>query len=155
RGFDMEFPSTTEPPKPEAEAVLIARLMEAEGALDIARAQLKEALRDKASLEKRLLRDKSIVEGSWSAIVTVNADGIVDGWHDGAERVYGYLAEEMIGQAMEQAALRLVPPGLIEEFHHSLKAVSLGRAVPRYQTTRIRKDGRRILVTHNTLPIID
>lgn len=155
RGFEVEMPSSTERAAPEAEAILIARLVETEEALKVAQTQLKEVQRDKAAMEKRLLRDSSIVEGSWSAVVTVNAEGVVDGWNDGAERIYGYSADEMIGQTMEATALRIVPPSLAEEFHHQLKAVSLGRAVPRFETTRIRKDGRPVRLTHNVLPIID
>ena len=155
RGYEVDLPSTTERAPPEAEAALIARLVETEEALKTARYQLKEALRGKAAVERRLLRDSSIVEGSWSAVVTVNAAGIVDGWNDGAERIYGYTADEMIGQPMEAVALRIVPPELTEDFHHVLKAVSLGRAVPRFETTRIRKGGRHVRVTHNVLPIID
>lgn len=155
RGYEMELPSSTERAAPEAEAILIARLVETEEALKVARTQLKEALRDKAAMEKRLLRDSSIVEGSWSAVVTVNAEGVVDGWNDGAERIYGYTADEMIGKPMDFVVLQMVPPALTEEFHHVLKAVSLGRAVPRFETLRIRKDGRTVRVTHNMLPIID
>jgi len=155
RGFEVEMPSSTERAPPEAEAILIARLVETEEALKTALGQLKDVQRDKAALEKRLLRDSSIVEGSWSAVVTVSAAGIVDGWNDGAERIYGYSANEMIGQPMDAVALRIVPPSLAEEFQHVLSAVRLGRAVPRFETTRIRKGGRPVRVTHNVLPIID
>lgn len=106
-------------------------------------------------MEKRILEESPVNGSLPSAVVTVNAQGVVDGWNEGAERIYGYAANEMVGQPMETAAVRLVPAELIEEFHRVMRAASLGRAGPRFQTLRIHKDGRRILVTHNVLPIID
>jgi PAS domain S-box-containing protein len=155
RGFDVEFPSSTERAAPEAEGMLIARLVETEEALRVAQSQLKDCQKDKAALEKRLLKASSIVEGSWSAVVTVNAQGIVDGWNDGAERIYGYREDEMVGQSMETVYRRLIPPEHTEEFHRVIQAARLGRAVPRVATVRLRKDGRRVAVTNNVLPIID
>lgn len=126
-----------------------------EAELAAVRSDLDAAIAARKAIDAELRRALSIIDHSWSAVITVDAAGRLDGWNEGAERIYGYSAAEMLGQSVESVVLCMVPPELSEEFHRGLHAVRLGRTVPRIETTRIRKDGQRIRVMHATVPLFD
>lgn len=105
--------------------------------------------RKRAAEESRLL--SSIVECSEDAIIGKNLEGIVLSWNQGAERIYGYSAEEMVGQSIS----RLVPPDHGDEFAEILRYLSLGEKIEHMETERIRKDGQRIFVAVTISPLRD
>ena len=91
----------------------------------------------------------AIVESSEDAIVGKTLDGTVQSWNPAAERIFGYSAEEMVGASI----FRLIPPDLHDEEHRILHEISLGHHVAHYETERVRKDGRRVLISLTVSPI--
>jgi len=84
----------------------------------------------------------TIVESSPDAIISRTIDGAVLSWNAGAERIYGYSAQEMIGQNIAI----LVPPGEMRTPETSTGMLLRGETPPLYETIRLTKDGRRIRV---------
>jgi two-component system CheB/CheR fusion protein len=93
----------------------------------------------------------AIVESSDDAIVGKTLEGIVTSWNAAAERVFGYTAEEMIGQPIR----KLVPEDRLDDLPHILDQIRRGRRVDHFETERIRKDGQRIFVSLTISPIRD
>jgi PAS domain S-box-containing protein len=90
----------------------------------------------------------SIVESSDFAIASMTLDGSILSWNKGAEALFGYTAEEIVGKN----TLVLVPPDCRDAVRQSLANVQSG-AVSSYDTVRLAKDGRRIDVTGSGSPI--
>lgn len=101
--------------------------------------------------ELAALRLAAIVEGSDDAIVSKDLNGIVRSWNPGAERVFGYRAEEMIGQPIT----RLMSPERLYEEQQILARLQRGERVDHFATRRVRKDGREIDVSLTISPIRD
>src|SRR5712691_10710031 len=82
----------------------------------------------------------SIVDSSDDAIIAKTPEGIITSWNRGAERIYGYSAEEMIGQPV----IVLIPPDRPDDMQGMLARVRSGERVEHYETVKLRKDGRLI-----------
>jgi PAS domain S-box-containing protein len=95
------------------------------------------------------LRLAAIVEGSDDAIISATLDGIVTTWNKGAENVYGYSAAEMMGKPIFQ----LVPNDSHGEIFDVLGKIGRNERMVHYETTRIRKGGRKISVSVSASPI--
>jgi PAS domain S-box-containing protein len=93
----------------------------------------------------------TLVESSEDAIIGGRLDGIITSWNAGAERIFGYAAEEMIGGPLS----RLAPPDRPDEVPTLLQAVQRGERVQHFETERVRKDGRRIHISLGLSPIKD
>jgi PAS domain S-box-containing protein len=93
----------------------------------------------------------AIVESSDDAIVGKSLDGIITSWNAGAERLFGYRAEEIVGQPIQ----RLMPVDRADDMARILGSIRQGRRVEHYETERIRKDGKRIHVSLTVSPIRD
>jgi PAS domain S-box-containing protein len=104
--------------------------------------------RVRAAQTSRLLA--SIIETSDDAIVSKDLDGVVTSWNHGAERIFGYSAEEMMGRPIAF----LIPPDRPNEEPEILRRVRRGERV-RYETVRQRKDGTLIDVSLCVSPIQD
>ena len=91
----------------------------------------------------------AIVESAEDAIVGKTLEGIVTSWNRGAEKVFGYAAEEMIGKPITT----LIPPDHPNEEPSILERISRGERVEHYETQRIRKDGQIIDVSLTISPI--
>ncbi|TGD70839.1 MEKHLA domain-containing protein [Mangrovimicrobium sediminis] len=96
-------------------------------------------------------RFAALVENSDDAIISKTLDGVVTSWNQGAQRIFGYSAEEMIGQPM----LRLFPQELAHEEREILDRVRAGNKVDHYKSERLDKHGRRIHVSVTISPICD
>jgi|GEM_PF-598580 len=79
----------------------------------------------------------AIVESSEDAIIGKTLDGIVTVWNPGAEKMYGYTAEEMIGQSLE----RIVPPECMDELTELEHRLTSGISIQPYETVRLHKTG--------------
>jgi PAS domain S-box-containing protein len=93
----------------------------------------------------------SIVESSHDAIIGKTLEGTIITWNCGAERIYGYKAEEAIGKHIGF----IIPDDRrheLEEFHHKLV---LGEKIQQHETTRVRKDGTKFYVSLTISPIKD
>jgi two-component system cell cycle sensor histidine kinase/response regulator CckA len=93
----------------------------------------------------------AIVESSDDAILSKTLDGTILTWNAAAEQMYGYAAKEVIGGSI----YRIVPPELQEELAANLQAVCRGTRITPYETTRVRKDGRRLFVSVAISPVVN
>jgi PAS domain S-box-containing protein len=92
-----------------------------------------------------------IVESSGDAIIGITLDGIVLSWNRGAENIYGYLAGEVVGKPISI----LLPSDRPGDLHNILDGIRRGERVDNYQTTRIRKDGKKVHISLTVSPIFD
>jgi len=106
---------------------------------------------DRAEFEHARAHLAAIIESSEDAIVSKTLDGIVTSWNAAAERLFGYTSEEMVGQPI----LRLIPAELHHEEGEILAKLRAGRRIERYETTRMRKDGRRLEISLTISPVRD
>jgi PAS domain S-box-containing protein len=101
--------------------------------------------------EEASLRLAAIVESSDDAIVSKSLDGIVTSWNAAAERIFGYRAEEMIGQPI----LRLLPEERHDEERLILERLRRGERVDHFETVRRTKEGRLLDVSVTISPLRD
>jgi PAS domain S-box-containing protein len=94
---------------------------------------------------------RAIVESSDDAIVSKDLNGIVKSWNRGAERLFGWTAEEMIGQSL----LRIIPPERPDEEPSILARLRRGERVDHFETVRVHKDGSRLDISVTISPIRD
>jgi PAS domain S-box-containing protein len=107
-----------------------------------------EARRASAILEGRL---SAIVESSDDAIVSKTLDGIITSWNAGARALFGYTAEEAIGQSI----LLIVPPERHQEEATILSRLRNGEKIDHFETQRLTKDGRRVEISLSVSPVRD
>jgi PAS domain S-box-containing protein len=93
----------------------------------------------------------TIVESSGDAIFSKSLDGTVTSWNPGAERLFGYRAEEVVGKPVAI----LLASNHIEELLESLRKVEKGDQVPPFETVSRRKDGKSVDVSVSISPIRD
>jgi PAS domain S-box-containing protein len=93
----------------------------------------------------------AIIETSDDAIVSKDLDGIITSWNGGAERIFGYLAEEVIGKPITI----LIPPDFAKEEEAIIERIRRGQRVEHYETVRQRKDGRLIDISLSISPVRD
>ncbi|MCZ2079454.1 MAG: PAS domain S-box protein [Bryobacteraceae bacterium] len=105
---------------------------------------------ERKKIEEECRRLAAIVESSDDAIISKTLEGIVTSWNSGAERVFGYTAEEMIGKPVSILAV----PGR-NEMTAILEKIRLGQPIKHYETQRRRKDGRLIVVSLSVSPMRD
>jgi PAS domain S-box-containing protein len=110
------------------------------------RKQVEAALRES---EQRLRWLASIVESSDDAIVSKNLDGIITSWNRGAERVFGYTAEEAIGQPITI----VIPQDRQNEERLILTRIRRGERIEHFETIRQRKHGSLIAVSLTVSPV--
>ncbi len=92
-----------------------------------------------------------LVESSGDAVIGKTLDGVVLSWNKGAEKIYGYTAEEMIGRPISV----LIPPDRLDDMPRILESIRSGVELHRFETERVRKDGQRIFVSLTISPIRD
>ncbi len=91
----------------------------------------------------------AIVESSEDAIFSKDLDGRLLSWNRGAERLYGYTAEEVVGQSV---AL-LAPPERVDEIPQIMERLRRGERIEHYETTRMTRDGRRLRISLAISPL--
>lgn len=97
-------------------------------------------------LERRLA---AIIASTDDAILSTDLDMTITSWNRGAERLYGYRADEMIGRSV----LALNPEDRSDEEYELFRRVGLGEHVPPYETARRRSDGTLVDVSLTVSPI--
>jgi len=105
--------------------------------------------RHRAAIDRQRLA--AIVDSSDDVIIGKTLDGIVTSWNQGAERLYGYTAEEMIGQSIA----RIFPSERIDEFREFMDRLSRGERISHHDAVRVAKDGRRIDISVSISPVTD
>ena len=103
------------------------------------------------STEIAVQRLAAIVESSDDAIISKDLNGIISSWNKGAERIFGYTAEEVIGKPITI----LIPSDRHNEEPEILKRIRRGDRVDHYETVRKRKDGSLIEISLTVSPVKD
>ncbi|HEU4480925.1 MAG TPA: PAS domain S-box protein, partial [Actinomycetota bacterium] len=91
----------------------------------------------------------AIVDSSDDAIIGKDLDGVITSWNPGAQKLYGYLPEEVIGRSISV----LVPSGQSDEIPAILARLRRGERIAHYETRRVTKDGRTLDVSVTISPI--
>jgi hypothetical protein len=100
---------------------------------------------------ERLALLSSIVDSSDDAIISKTLDGIITSWNKSAERLFGYAAEEAIGQPITI----LIPPDRLSEEPDILARLKKGERVDHFETIRMRKDGSLLDISLTISPVRD
>jgi PAS domain S-box-containing protein len=103
----------------------------------------------KRQAEENVIKLEAIVQSSNDAIVGLTVDGMVQTWNKGAEDIYGYTAEEIFGKHISI----LHPPERFAEFSMLMDKILQEQRINRYETIRIRKDGKKINVSLTLSPV--
>jgi PAS domain S-box-containing protein len=111
-----------------------------------------QALRD-ARAQAHEIRGNlaAIVQSSDDAIISKTLEGVISTWNHGAERMFGYTAEEVVGKSITL----LIPPNQIDEEPAILEKLRRGERIDHYETVRRRKDGTLLDVSLTVSPIKD
>lgn len=104
---------------------------------------------DNLNKEFEAERYRAILESTDDAIIGKTLDGIVTSWNPAAEVMFGYAAEEMLGQSV----LRLFTPDRIVEEEFIVEKLRYGEKIDHFETVRVHKSGRLIHVSVTTSPI--
>src|SRR4029077_13375137 len=105
--------------------------------------------RKRAEQATRLLA--AIVESSHDAIVSKSLNGVITSWNKGAERLFGYAAEEAVGQNITL----IIPPERRHEERTIVEQLTRGERVDHFETVRMRKDGSLLDVSLTISPMTD
>ena len=104
---------------------------------------------ERKQAEMAVSRLAAIVESSHDAIIAKTLEGVIVSWNKGAELIYGYTEQEVIGRPISV----LVPPDRPDEVPQILERLRKGEQLDHYETVRVTKDGRRIDVSLTISPI--
>jgi PAS domain S-box-containing protein len=137
-----------EPHQPDERALRQLDVLARQAADLIERTQAEVALRSSEEQSRWLA---AVIESSDDAIVSKNLEGIIRSWNAGAERIFGYTAEEAIGQSI----LLLIPPERHEEEDLILSRLRSGQRIDHFETVRRRKDGTYVDVSLTISPVKD
>ena len=102
-------------------------------------------------MEEDRARLASIVDSSDDAIIGKTLDGIITSWNFGAQEMYGYTADEVVGESITI----LAPPERFDEVPKILEKIRQGERIRHFETERVAKSGRRLTVSLTISPIID
>jgi len=116
---------------------------------DVAAQRRMEKERASQLLTARVLA--SIVESSDDAIVSKSLDGVIQSWNAGAERLFGHTAAQAVGRHISL----VIPPDRISEEDHIVARLKAGQRIEHFETERMHRDGRRLLVSLTISPITD
>jgi PAS domain S-box-containing protein len=111
--------------------------------------ELEEAFRAREVTENELRRLAAIVESSDDAIISKDLNAIINSWNKGATRLFGYEAEEVIGQPITI----LIPPDRQDEETQILARIRRGERIEHFETVRRHKSGRLIDISLTISPI--
>ena len=131
-------------------SVTVSAIKDASGRV-VGASKIARDISDRLEAEAAGARLGAIVESSEDAIVSKGLDGTILSWNKGAERLFGYLTEEIVGKSISI----LLPEDRREEEERILERLRRGERVEHYETVRVRKDGRPVHVSVSISPIRD
>jgi PAS domain S-box-containing protein len=106
---------------------------------------------DRKAAEEGAQRLASIVASSDDAIVSKDLSGIITSWNPGAERMFGFTAQEMIGRPITT----IIPPELRSDESRILATIARGERIEHFETVRIKKNGEPLEVSLTISPVKD
>lgn len=110
-----------------------------------------EDITERRASELHARRLAAIVSSSEDAIISKDIDGTITSWNHGAERLFGYSADEIVGKSV----MTLIPPDRHDEEAAIIDRIRRGEPVEHYDTVRQRKDGSGVWVSLSVSPIFD
>ncbi len=110
---------------------------------------LEKTLEQEAARKERLAHFAAIVASSDDAIVSKTLDGLIKSWNAGAERIFGWSAEEALGRSITL----IIPPERLEEEWQILETLKRGERIDHFETVRLAKDGRHVDVSLTVSPV--
>ncbi len=121
------------------------------GVMSVTNLAVAAAVSQRRKAEEALSRTAAIVDSSQDAIIGKTLDGTIVSWNHGAERLYGYSAEEAVGRNISILAPRNRP----DETPQILEKLRRGESVEHFETVRARQDGRKVTISLRVSPIRD
>jgi PAS domain S-box-containing protein len=122
-----------------------------DGGRVIGASKIARDITDRKEADRAQKRLAAVVESSDDAIVAKDLNSTIVSWNRAAERMFGYTAEEAIGQSVRM----IIPEELQSEEDMVLARIRAGGLVDHYETRRRRKDGSEVLVSLTVSPIVD
>jgi PAS domain S-box-containing protein len=107
---------------------------------------------ERKKVNEEASRLAAIVQSSGDAILSKTLDGIITSWNSGAEKQYGYTADEAIGKHLFEL---IIPPSRQEEFKEILERIKRGQLTEHLETERVTKHGSRIWISLTVSPVLD
>jgi|GEM_PF-325927 len=108
-------------------------------------------LTERHRAEEAIAKLASIADSVGEGIVIHTSDGVITSWNQAAERIYGYLEEEVLGRHISI----IHPPGCADELETLFERVLADEDVNPFETVRIRKGGERVSVSIKASPLYD
>ncbi len=131
-------------------SITISPVRDASGRV-IGASKIVRDISERRKAEESRFRLAAIVDSADDAIISKDLNGIVTSWNEGAYRMFGYTANEMVGQPV----LRLIPPELHYEEDEILRKLRSGGRIDHYETKRRKKNGETFEVSVTISPIRD
>jgi PAS domain S-box-containing protein len=131
-------------------SLTISPIKDAEGRI-IGASKIARDITARKRAEEATARLAAIVSSSDDAVISKDLNGIIKTWNAGAERMFGYTAEEVIGKPVTI----LMPPERVDEEPGILARIRNGEKVDHYETIRRRKDGALLDISLTVSPIKD
>ncbi|HYG64811.1 MAG TPA: PAS domain S-box protein, partial [Thermoanaerobaculia bacterium] len=131
-------------------SLTISPLRDSEGRI-IGASKVARDVTGRRQAEEAQARLAAIVESSHDAIISKTLDGVIRTWNTGAERLFGYTAEEAVGRPITL----LIPPDRLDEERMILARLARGEQIEHYETVRVAKNGRPIAISLTISPIRD
>ena len=116
---------------------------------ELRRAQEELHQRTTEQLGEYRARLASIIDSSEDAILSKDLNGIITSWNKGAERIYGYAPDEVVGKHISL----LTPEDRPDEISEILQKVARGESTEHYESVRVTKDGRQLNVSITVSPL--
>ncbi|MGC9518014.1 MAG: PAS domain S-box protein [Methanomicrobiales archaeon] len=106
---------------------------------------------EQISSNEKIKQLASIVESSNDAIISKSLDGTINSWNKGAERIFGYSKDEILGKDVNI----LKSPDMQQKTDRIIERLKKGKTIDNFETIRFRKDGTKIYVSITCSPIFD
>jgi PAS domain S-box-containing protein len=108
-----------------------------------------EDITERKEAELAKFRLAAIVESSDDAIVSKDLNGVITSWNAGAQRIFGYTAEEAVGKPITL----IIPPDLQDEEKEILKRLRAGQRIEHFETVRVSKSGEKLDISLTVSPV--
>ena len=129
-------------------SLTVSPIRNAQGAV-VGASKIARDISERKRIERAALHFAALVESSDDAIISKDLNGIITSWNKGAERTFGYLAEEVIGKSIKM----LIPADLQSEEDRIIERIRAGQRIEHFETVRLRKYGGLVDISLTISPI--